>query len=101
MNVVLHTEQPYISLCSGAGGLDIGVGLALPGARAVCYVEHEVTACEVLVSRIADGTLDDAPVWTDLHAFDGRPWAGRVAGIVGVLPGGGAGARLGLRARGL
>lgn len=83
MNVVLH---PILSLCSGAGGLDLGVGLALSGARAVCYVEHEVTACEVLAARIADGALDDAPIWTDLHAFDGRPWRGKVVGIIGGYP---------------
>lgn len=83
MSVVLH---PYLSLCSGAGGLDLGVGMALRGAGAVCYVEHEVTACEVLAARIADGALDDAPIWTDLHAFDGKPWRGRVAGIIGGYP---------------
>lgn len=79
--------QPILSLCSGAGGLDLGVHDALGGrARTVCYVEHETTACEVLATRIADGALDDAPIWTDLHAFDGRPWRGKVAGIIGGYP---------------
>ena len=79
--------QPILSLCSGAGGLDLGVHDALGGcARTICYVEHETTACEVLAARIADGALDDAPIWTDLHTFDGRPLRGKVAGVIGGYP---------------
>lgn len=86
-DVVLRPELgTYISVCSGAGGLDLGVRMALPGARTVCFVEHEIPACEILAARIAEGALDEAPVWTDLHAFDGRPWRGRVGGIVGGYP---------------
>lgn len=33
-----------ISLCSGVGGLDLGVGLALGGLRHICYVEREIAA---------------------------------------------------------
>lgn len=84
--MVLQPER-VLSLCSGAGGLDLGVHGALGGrARTVCYVEHEVTACEVLAARIADGALDDAPIWTDLHTFDARLWRGRVDGIIGGYP---------------
>ena len=85
--MVLRPELgTYISVCSGAGGLDLGVRMALPGARTVCFVEHEIPACEILAARIADGAMDEAPIWTDLHTFDGRPWRGRVAGIVGGYP---------------
>ena len=80
-------DIPILSLCSGAGGLDIGVHGAMGGgARTVCYVEHEVTAAEVLVARIADGAVDDAPVWTDLHTFDACPLRGRLAGLIGGYP---------------
>ena len=61
-----------LSLCAGAGGLDLGLRLALPAARTVCYVEVEAFACEVLASAMGDGRLDEAPVWTDLRTFDGR-----------------------------
>lgn len=40
-----------LSLCTGAGGLDLGVTLAIPSTRVVCCVEHEAYACEVLASQ--------------------------------------------------
>ena len=50
------------------------------------YVENEVTACGVLAAHMADGGLDDAPVWTDLRSFEGRPWRGVVDCIIGGYP---------------
>lgn len=87
MHDMVLRPQRILSLCSGAGGLDLGVHDALGGcARTVVFVEHEVTACEVLAARIADGALDDAPIWGDLHAFDGRGWRGKVDGVIGGYP---------------
>ena len=75
-DVALHPR--ILSLCSGIGGLDLGIGLALPGARTVCFVEREYPVCEILAARMDEGALDYAPIHTDLRAFDGRPWRGRV-----------------------
>jgi DNA (cytosine-5)-methyltransferase 1 len=75
-----------LSLCAGIGGIDLGLSLALPAARTVCYVENEATACEKLVARIEDGALDDAPVWTDLRTFNGRKWRGLVHCVSGGYP---------------
>lgn len=50
-----------ISLCAGVGGLDLGVRLAEPAARSVCYVEREAAAAAVLVARMEDGWLHPAP----------------------------------------
>lgn len=75
-----------LSLCAGVGGLDRGVRLALPDARTVCFVEIEAYACEVLASRMEDEALDDAPVWTNLRTFDGRPWRGVVDLVIGGYP---------------
>jgi len=67
-----------LSLCSGAGGLDLGLAVAIPGYRAVGHVERETYAAAVLVARMEDATLDQAPVWDDVASFDGRPWRGAV-----------------------
>ncbi|MCW3780323.1 DNA cytosine methyltransferase [Defluviimonas salinarum] len=67
-----------LSLCSGAGGLDLGLTIALPGYRTVGHVERETFAASTLVARMEDSSLDHAPVWDDVGTFDGRPWRGAV-----------------------
>ena len=67
-----------LSLCSGAGGLDLGLVLAIPGYRAVGHVERETYAAATLVARMEDASLDQAVVWDDVATFDGRPWRGAV-----------------------
>jgi hypothetical protein len=63
-----------LSLCSGVGGLDLGILLACPGYRALGYVEREAYAAAVLVARMEDAALDRAVVWDDVGTFDGIPW---------------------------
>ena len=67
-----------LSLCSGAGGLDLGLSIAIPGYRAVGHVERETYAAATLVARMEDASLDQAVVWDDVATFDGRPWRGAV-----------------------
>lgn len=67
-----------MALCAGIGGLELGLEIALPEYRCVCYVEREAYPAAILVSRLAEGILDEAPIWDDLETFDGRPWRGRV-----------------------
>src|SRR3990172_4500609 len=74
------------SICAGAAGLDLGLRMAEPAARTVLYVEHEATACLQLVARMEDGSLDPAPLWTDIRTIDGRPWRGAVDCIIGGIP---------------
>ena len=74
-----------LSLCSGVGGIDLGLKLAT-NARTVCYVEWSRFPAAVIAARIKDGCLDDAPIWDDVGTFDGRPWRGRVDCIVAGFP---------------
>lgn len=68
-----------LALCAGAGGLELGLHLALGDAyRTVGYVERDAYAAATLVARMEDEALDLAPVWDDLSTFDGHPWRGRV-----------------------
>ena len=77
-DLIVGSCPRVLSLCSGIGGLDLGIELAFPGARTVCFVEREAACCQVLVSRMEEGRLAPAPVWTDLKTFDGAAWSGCV-----------------------
>ena len=67
-----------LSLCFGAGGLDLGLTIAIPGYRAVDHIERETFAAATLVARMEDAPMDYAPVWDNVGTFDGRPWRGAV-----------------------
>lgn len=67
-----------LSLCSGVGGLELGIRLALPAARTICHVEREAAAAASLVASMEAGWFHPAPVWSDLLTFDARPWRGLV-----------------------
>ena len=75
-----------LSVCSGVAGLDIGIKRVARLARTVCYIEREISCCKILESRMQDGLLDDAPIWTDLKSFDGKPWRGVVDCIIAGIP---------------
>lgn len=80
-----HPET-VISICSGVGGLDLGLRIAVPSLRVVTYVEREGSAVAQLAAASEGGALDAAPIWTDLRTFDGRPYRGRVRGVIGGYP---------------
>lgn len=65
-----------MALCAGVGGLELGLSLVIPEYRCVCYVEREAYAVSVLVQRMEEGWLDNAPVWDDVETFDGEQWRG-------------------------
>lgn len=67
-----------ISLCAGYAGLDLGLHIAEPRYRTVCYVEREAHAAATIVARMEDAALAAAPIWDDLESFNGQPWRGRV-----------------------
>ncbi|MHA1540045.1 MAG: DNA cytosine methyltransferase [Alphaproteobacteria bacterium] len=81
----LHSFR-ILSLCSGVGGLELGLKLAEPNARTVAYVEIEAFACEILATRMQEQALDEAPIWTNIKTFNGKPWRGKVDCISGGYP---------------
>ena len=75
-----------ISICSGYGGIELGLSAVVPGIRTICYVEREIEVAQILAARIKDGVIDDAPVWTDLRTFDAAAWRGKVSLVTGGFP---------------
>lgn len=74
-----ENEEFYgISLCAGYAGLDLGLHIAEPGYRTICYVEREAHAAAAIVARMEDQALAPAPIWDNLQSFDGRAWRGKV-----------------------
>ena len=80
------TETTHISLCSGYGGIDLGLRRVLPDVRTVAYVEIEGFACANLVEKMEQGSLDAAPIWTNLKSFDAKPFQGKVDILSGGFP---------------
>lgn len=68
----------HISLCAGYGGIDIGLRTVIPRLRTVAYAEIEAFAIEVLLARMEDGSLDSAPIWTDVRDFPVHLFSGSV-----------------------
>ena len=79
-----------IELFAGVGQLGEGLraGLAHLGrtARPVAYVEREAYAASVLAARMQEGSLDAAPVWSDVTTFNAHQWAGAVDCVVAGFP---------------
>lgn len=67
-----------LALCAGAGGLEMGVHRAVPAARVITYVEREATAVEILLSRMQERALAEAPVWSDVRTFPAKRFSGTV-----------------------
>lgn len=87
MNVALRPQHlDILSICTGGGGLDLGVELAIPSARTVCMVEREAFAVAHLVSAMENRLLGPAPIWSDARTFNGRRWRGAIDGVIGGIP---------------
>lgn len=88
--MALPAQINILSLCSGIGGLDLGVHAAFRAmglyARTVGYVEIEAYAAAVLGARMEDGFLDEAPIWSDLKTFPSAMFSGHINMVIGGYP---------------
>jgi len=57
-----------LALFTGAGGGELS-SQWLHDWRCVGYVEHDRDIAKILIARIRDGFLDDAPIWDDARTF--------------------------------
>jgi DNA (cytosine-5)-methyltransferase 1 len=80
------TEVTHLSLCSGYGGIDLGLRRCIPGLRTVAYAEIEAFAIELLLARMEGGQLDAAPIWPDLRSFPWESFRDRVDILSGGYP---------------
>lgn len=79
-------ELNHISLCSGYGGIDLGLQRALGRIRTICNVEIEAFVIENLVAKVEAGLLDPAPIYSNLKTFPWELFSGRVDILSGGFP---------------
>ena len=75
-----------LSLCSGAGGLDMGLMLAEPDYHTRCFVEWEEYPRASLIAAQRAGYFAPAPIWDDVTTFDAKPLAGAIDTIIAGYP---------------
>lgn len=79
-------ELTHISLCAGYGGIDLGLKRAIKHVRTICFSEIEAFAIANLVSKMEQGYLDAAPIWTDLKTLPWESFKGKVDILSGGFP---------------
>lgn len=84
---MVDTGPVILGLCSGVGMLETAVRLVFPSARTAALAEWEGYAAAVQLARMADQSMEPAPVWYgDLTGFDAAPFHGVVDILVAGLP---------------
>jgi site-specific DNA-cytosine methylase len=67
-----------ISVCSGYGGLDMGIQRVFHEADVLAYSDIEAFPCANLVSKMEKGLIHPAPIWTNLLTFPYEDFRDRV-----------------------
>lgn len=76
----------HLSLCTGYGGIDIGLARACSAIRTIAYSEIEVYAIENLVNKMEKGIIAPAPIWSNLKTFPFKDFYGKVDILSGGFP---------------
>ena len=74
-------------MCAGYGGIGLGLRRIFgEKLRTIAYSEIEASPCELLLTRMEEGQLDAAPIWTDLKSFPWKDFNGLVSILVAGYP---------------
>lgn len=76
----------HLSLCSGYEGIGLGLRRVLPNVREIGYCEIEACAIANLCSKIEEGKLDKAPIFTNLKTLPFESFLGKVDILSGGFP---------------
>lgn len=83
-------ELKTISLFTGSGMLDKGVEAALAqfgySCRPILYCEQNAFAQKVILARIKDGLIPEAPLWADVRTLPAGRFRGMVDAVVAGFP---------------
>ena len=89
MNNDNNTKHPilnHLSLCTGYEGIGQGLRRVLPTLREIAYSEIEDYAIANLVTKIEEGRLHPAPIFTNLKTLPYRKFLGKVSVLSGGFP---------------
>lgn len=86
MNVDTTQKFNHISLCTGYGGIDLGLARVLPNLRTLAYCEIELYAIENLIDKMEKGIIAPAPIWSNLKTFPFDKFRGCVDLLSGGFP---------------
>ncbi len=80
-------ESPKIlSLCTGYGGIEIGLERVFGSVNILAHVEIEAYAIENLVKKMESGKMAPRPIWTNVKTLPLAPFRGVVDIITGGYP---------------
>ena len=83
---IMINNMTELSLFSGTGGGLLGSKLL--GWKTKGYVEYDKYCQQIIRQRIDDGFLDDAPIFSDIRAFNADGYAEGYKGLVDVITAG-------------
>jgi DNA (cytosine-5)-methyltransferase 1 len=75
-----------LSLCSGYGGIELGLERVFGRIRTLAYVEIEAFAIANLVDKMEAGQMVPAAIWTDVKTLNAGVFRGKVDILTGGYP---------------